>query len=63
MANGLFATVKKERTPWFPPRPNTRMCGKCGHIGQLWRWWKISFCYACLCFSVQDQQRSQLDDT
>ena len=59
MPNGLSATVKKESTSWAPPPASARMCGKCGHIGQLWRWWKIAFCRACLCFSVPNYQHSQ----
>lgn len=32
--------------PWSPPRPSARLCEKCGHLGQLWQWRKISFCRA-----------------
>jgi len=63
MADGLFATVEKERTPGFPPRSSARRCGKYGHRGQLRQWWKISFRRACLCFSVQNRQSSRADDT
>lgn len=59
MPNGLLATVKNEKLVWGPPPASAPMCGKCGHIGQLWQWWKISFCRVCLCFSVRDYQRPQ----
>jgi hypothetical protein len=50
--------VKTEMPPWFPPRASARLCEKCGHIGQRWQWWRISFCRACLCFSVQAPHRA-----
>jgi hypothetical protein len=58
MHTGSLAKVKNEILPWLPPRANARMCEKCGRIGQRWQWWRVSFCRACLCFSVQDHRRS-----
>ena len=52
-------TEKNEKLAWAPARASAPICGKYGHIGQLWQWWRIAFCRACLCFSVQDYHRSQ----
>jgi hypothetical protein len=54
MPSRPFLMEKTEKLAWAPSRASTPMCGKCGHIGQLWQWWKITFCRACLCFSVQE---------
>jgi hypothetical protein len=59
MHNGTSTQVKNEILPWLPPSASVSMCEKCGHVGQLWQWWKIFFCRACLCFSVHGHQRSQ----
>ncbi len=53
MPTPLVATVKNEIVPWIPPRPSARLCAKCGRRGQVWRWWKIAFCRACLCLSIR----------
>ena len=31
------STGNSEKLAWEPPSTSVRMCGKCGHIGQLWR--------------------------
>jgi hypothetical protein len=51
-------TENNEKLAWAPSRASAFMCEKCGHVGQLWQWWRIAFCRACLCFSVQVYRRS-----
>ena len=54
MPNGVLSKGNHNKIlPWIPPHPSARLCEKCGHIGQLWQWWKIAFCRACLCFSIR----------
>ena len=50
VSTAMVANAKLLR---FTPRVTTRMCEKCGHVGQLWQWWKLSFCRVCRCFSVR----------
>jgi len=52
-----FLMENNEKLAWAPPRAGVPLCGKCGHGGQLWQWWRIAFCRACLCFSVQESRR------
>jgi hypothetical protein len=53
MHTGSLAKIKNEILPWVPPHVSADLCDKCGRIGRLVQWWKISFCRACLCFSVR----------
>jgi len=50
-----IAVVASAKLLRFTPRVTKGMCEKCGHVGQLWQWWKLSFCRVCRCFSVKKQ--------